>query len=176
MLNVKKNLKSRSGVSLVEVVVSTLLVGGVLVVSLDSLGAVYRTQKLNANRLAGPGIAQQFISNGMAEPFEDIVVQDGVNMPILMGWFTQVNVNWVDVNTGAVTGTDTGLKQIHVKVIDPVGKETNLYAFRWEEGVLEQAPATNTTIINWMTAQLQLGINGQTARSGTCLTNHATDE
>ena len=61
----------RLGLSLVEVVMSTLIVGVMLVASLDTVGAVYRTHKLNAARLTGPGLAQELMSEILAMPYED---------------------------------------------------------------------------------------------------------
>jgi len=61
----------KTGVSLIEVAVSTLIVGIVLVVSLNTVGAVYQTQRVNAKRLEGPGLAQELMSEILAMSYED---------------------------------------------------------------------------------------------------------
>lgn len=61
----------RSGISLIEVAISSLLVGVTLVASLETVGAVYRTQRLNANRLAGSSLAMELMTEILAMPYED---------------------------------------------------------------------------------------------------------
>jgi MSHA pilin protein MshD len=63
-------LKHR-GLSLVEVVISTLVVGVMLVAALDALGAVFRSQRLNAARLTGPGLARELMGEILSLPYED---------------------------------------------------------------------------------------------------------
>ncbi len=63
--------KLRCGVSMVEVVVSTMIVGSMLLVALDTLGAVYRTQRINSLRLTGPELAHELMAEVLAMPYED---------------------------------------------------------------------------------------------------------
>jgi len=67
----KKHYVPNQGLSLVEVVVSTLIVGVMLVASLDTLGAVFRTQRMNASRLSGPGLAREMMAEILSLPYED---------------------------------------------------------------------------------------------------------
>lgn len=56
---------------MVEVVISTLVVGVMLVAALDVLGAVIRSQRLNASRLTGPGLARELMGEILSSPYED---------------------------------------------------------------------------------------------------------
>ncbi len=59
------------GLSLIEVVASTLIVGVMLVAALNTLGAVFRSQRLNAVRLTGPGLAHELMGEILSLPYED---------------------------------------------------------------------------------------------------------
>ncbi len=59
------------GLSLIEVVVSTLIVGVLLVAALNTLGAVFRSQRLIATRLTGPGLAYELMGEILSLPYED---------------------------------------------------------------------------------------------------------
>ncbi len=72
----RKHVTNR-GLSLVEVVVSTLIVGVMLVASLDTLGAVFRTQRMNAARLSGPGLAREMMAEVLSHNYEDPDVPAG---------------------------------------------------------------------------------------------------
>ncbi|TWU29467.1 type IV pilus modification PilV family protein [Bythopirellula polymerisocia] len=61
----------RHGISLLEVAISSLLVGVTLVASLQTVGAVYRTQRLNASRLTGSSLAMELMTEILAMPYED---------------------------------------------------------------------------------------------------------
>jgi hypothetical protein len=62
---------SPSGLGLVEVICSTLIVGIMLVASLETVGAVFRTQRLNADRLAGPNLAMELMTEVLSMAYED---------------------------------------------------------------------------------------------------------
>jgi hypothetical protein len=66
----KQNNKLR-GLTLVEVTASTLIVGVMLVAALDALGAVFRSERLNATRLTGPGLAHELMGEILSLPYED---------------------------------------------------------------------------------------------------------
>jgi hypothetical protein len=70
---------------------------------------------------------------------------------------------------------DTGLKRITVTITSPDGNVTQLSAYRYKEGVLEQAPMIDTSAVTWVGAELQLGTGTTPARMGTNLTNHTPD-
>jgi len=71
MSTLNRKHDKRLGLSLVEVVMATMIVGVMLVASLDTVGAVYRTQKINATRLTGPGLAQELMGEILSMPYED---------------------------------------------------------------------------------------------------------
>ncbi len=50
---------------------STLIVGVMLVAALDTLGAVFRSQRLNAARLTGPGLAHELMGEILSLSYED---------------------------------------------------------------------------------------------------------
>jgi hypothetical protein len=55
----------------VEVLVGTLIVGGMVVAALNSVGAVYRSQRLNAWRQVAPSIAHEMMGEILSLPYED---------------------------------------------------------------------------------------------------------
>jgi len=59
------------GLSIVEVVASTLIVGTMVVASLDTVGAVYRSQGINGSRQLGHGLAHELMSEVMSMPYGD---------------------------------------------------------------------------------------------------------
>jgi len=63
--------QTKRGLTLVEVAVSTLIVGVMLVASLDALGAVFRSQRVNATRLTGPGLAYELMGEILSQPYQD---------------------------------------------------------------------------------------------------------
>lgn len=62
---------SRAGLGLAEVIVATLVVGLMLVAALETVGAVFRTQQLNAERLTGPNLALELMTEILARSYED---------------------------------------------------------------------------------------------------------
>ena len=60
-----------------EIVISTAIVGIMTVASLESVGMVYRTRKVNADRLTGPGLAQELLAEVLAMPYEDPQIAGG---------------------------------------------------------------------------------------------------
>ena len=62
---------SREGLSLIEVTVSSLLVGLIVVGSLDMLGASVRTQTVASDLVLGPILAEQLIAEIMAMPYDE---------------------------------------------------------------------------------------------------------
>jgi hypothetical protein len=64
------------GLGLVEVICSTLIVGIMLVAALETVGAVFRTQRFNADRLNGPNLAMELMTEVLAMPYEDPETDD----------------------------------------------------------------------------------------------------
>jgi type II secretory pathway pseudopilin PulG len=54
-----------------EIVISTVIVGVMTVAALESVGMVFRTQRLSADRLAAHGLAQELLAEVLAMPYED---------------------------------------------------------------------------------------------------------
>jgi Tfp pilus assembly protein PilV len=69
----RANTPQRKGLTLVEVTISTLLVGLVLVGALDSLGAVVRGRLSTADSARGLQLAQQLMSEIMSTEYKDPV-------------------------------------------------------------------------------------------------------
>jgi hypothetical protein len=61
----------RHGLTMAEIVVSTAIVGVMTVAALESVGMVYRTQRLSADRIAAPGLAQELLAEALAMPYAD---------------------------------------------------------------------------------------------------------
>ncbi len=61
----------RPGIGMVEVLACALLVGLMLVAALNAVGIAFRTRKLNADRLIGPGLAQEFMGEILSMPYCD---------------------------------------------------------------------------------------------------------
>lgn len=59
------------GFGMTEVVVSTAIVGVMIVAALEAAGMVARTQRLNADRLTGPGLARDLLAEIMSLPYVD---------------------------------------------------------------------------------------------------------
>ena len=62
---------SHRGLTLLEIVVATLITGVMLVVSLDSIGAVFQSNLANAGRLKGPGLAHELMAEIMSMAYMD---------------------------------------------------------------------------------------------------------
>jgi len=204
------NSHLRLGISLVEVAIASLLVGVSLVASLETVGTVYRTQRLNASRLTSSSLAMELMSEILAMPYEDpetssLLIgretgesaanraefddvddydnynslgtksKSGVAVPGLSSWRRQVDVTWIDSLTGLVGILDTDLKKIVVTVTSPEGVTSTLTAYRSKWGMLEQAPAIDTTAVTWVGATLQVGAGTPVSYIGTHLTNIASD-
>ncbi len=67
----------RHGYTLFEVVISSLIVGGVLVGALNVLGGAMQTNKIAASRLDAPGLGYQLMAEILALPYEDPEEPDG---------------------------------------------------------------------------------------------------
>lgn len=59
------------GLTLLEVVVATMVTGVMLVAALDSVGAVFRTHRQNADRLCGMSLTHELMAEIMSLPYKD---------------------------------------------------------------------------------------------------------
>lgn len=62
----------RTGVTLIEVAISTVLVGVVLVASLETVGSALRTARSGEDIANGQALAENLLAEVMAMPFEDV--------------------------------------------------------------------------------------------------------
>jgi type II secretory pathway pseudopilin PulG len=67
----RKSASRRIGSTIAEIVVSTAIVGVVITGALESIGMVYRTRRINANRLTVPGLAQELMAEVLSMAYED---------------------------------------------------------------------------------------------------------
>jgi MSHA pilin protein MshD len=63
--------RSRRALTLLEVVVATLVTGAMLVAALESVGAVFHTNRQNADRLRGMSLTHELMAEIMAMPYKD---------------------------------------------------------------------------------------------------------
>jgi len=108
-------------------------------------------------------------NSGTRENFDDVddyhdwsstQVQDktGTVYPELVGWSRSVTVQWVTPdNPDTVSGSDTGLKCVTVTVTDPFGRTASLSALRSSTGVYAYAPTVDTTYLQSIGVELQIG-------------------
>jgi len=67
----RRSVRRRAGVSLVEAVLSTLVVSIMLVSVLQALGAAAKADQVHANQRVGPALASQLMAEILACPYED---------------------------------------------------------------------------------------------------------
>jgi len=101
---------------------------------------------------------------------------DTADLPLAQytGWTRAVAWTYVTASDGSFSFFPTGLTEIVVTVTSPDGTVTERVGYRWREGVLEQPPAIDATIVTWLGAELQIDALG-VARAGTNLINAPTD-
>ena len=63
--------RNRSGFTLIEVAVSTVLVGVVLVASLETIGSALRTARSSEDTVNGQMLAENLLVEAMVMPFKD---------------------------------------------------------------------------------------------------------
>lgn len=61
----------RRAFSMVEVLIASAIVSGLVVASLDAAGMVFRARRLNVDGTTGPALAQELLEEAMAMPYED---------------------------------------------------------------------------------------------------------
>ena len=92
--------------------------------------------------------------NYREKPLEE---RDGSVMAAYASWQRKVKVVWVDPDTLAESLLDTGLVKIEVRVTDPRGVETSVYALRAERAVIAEPPAPGSTWVQWTGIELEVG-------------------
>lgn len=107
----------RHGFTLIEVVISMLIVGGMFAASLSALTAARAGQVHIAQRSAAMPLARAKMAEVMVAPFADVAGQPDEALVGTDNWTRRVVVAWVspaDLTTPAAS--DTGLKRITVTV------------------------------------------------------------
>lgn len=69
--NPKPSVKRRPALSLIEVIVSMILVGLLLVAAMRSVGGVFRTWSISQNLHGGTGLAQQLMTEILQQGYSD---------------------------------------------------------------------------------------------------------
>ena len=102
--------------------------------------------------------------------------RDGWEIPGLGGWNRQVSVVYADLSNPTQTSvSDQGLKRITVTATSPEGAQTILVAYRSQWGVMEQSPATDTTLQAHINSEIKVG-TATTLHSAVNLLNHPEDQ
>ncbi len=203
---------ARRGLSLVEVAVSTLLVGMLLTASLKSVGGVVHTrvtaERIHDGTTLAMDLMNEILSQEYIEPtqspiffgyennpetpqnrinYDDVDdyngwsrspprTKDDTVLTEYTGWTRSSSISWVQRNSpNTVAGTSEGLLRIIVTVTDPLGRQTQLTAWRSQWGALEQSPAADSTVLTRAHNQIQIG-SGKTQYGTTALQNHARDQ
>ena len=194
----------RNGITLAEVVVSTLLVGFVLVAAMKTVGSVQISNNSAVDVQIGPALAHDLISEVPEEPdgpigtetgestltrtdFDDVDDFDGWNasspekpdgapLGYGAGWQRQVAVMFVQPDTLAGSGSGTGLKLITVTVTPPAGPATMIQALRSSLGMVERRPSLDSTFVTGAQIELQASGLGTDVITGTTIKNHGSDQ
>lgn len=192
---------SQAGFSLTEVVVCTMLVGVMIFGSMSTITVSRFTHRQAANQSAGPGLAQELLSEILAqayqppttetsppggspavarESFDDVDDYDGYSSsPVardgtpLPGYEGWLRTVEVQLLGDALNAqsSDQGLKRITVRVTDPEGTTTTLTALRWREDAFELTPSVDVEAVVWMGASLRTAADSRAARTGVQLPN-----
>ena len=83
--------------------------------------------------------------------------RDGTVIAGYPGWQRKVKVHWVDPDTLVESLVDLGLVRVEVRVTDPRGVETSVYALRAERAVVAEPPAPGSTWVQWTGIELEVG-------------------
>jgi hypothetical protein len=98
--------------------------------------------------------------------------RSGAAIPGYTGYERRVRVEWVDRTTLQKAGSDTGLVKIEVRVTDPRGVETTVYALRSEHAAPVEAQPAGSTWVQWSGVELEVG--GDSPRRATGGVNPVT--
>jgi len=173
----------RAAFTLLETVLSVLIVGVMLTAALQTIGVCARTSVLQQQQCQATALAEQLLSEIVqcryADPntdvgetrstWDDLSDYDGLNenpptsrggAPLAgyTGWQRSVQVHYVDpANPGTQVGSDAGLKRVIVTVVSPAGKTTTLTGLRSSNSQYERQPPTRTTYSSWVDVTVQVG-------------------
>ncbi len=142
--------------TMIEVVVSTLIMGVMLVAALSMLASAARSRQIQATQRLGPALVKQWISEILQARYEDIetTLADGT----IGGWTREITVHYVTPeDPSVVTGSDRGIKRITVRATAPNGRGVSLVALRSNISIYDWVPSAERTYVSWVGAKLQLG-------------------
>ena len=148
----------QSGFTLIEVVVSTLIMSCLLVAALSMLASAVRSRQVQAAQRLGPSLAKQWMTEILQARYEEIettLEDDTIN-----GWGREIVVEYVTPeDPSVVAGADRGIKRITVTATAPSGRPTSLVALRSNTSIYDRMPAEERTYVSWVGAELQIGDN-----------------
>jgi MSHA pilin protein MshD len=173
----------RAAFTLVETVISVLIVGVMMVAVLETIGASARDSVLQCEQCKATALAEQLLTEIVqcryADPndesgetratWDDVSDYDNLNedpplsrtgTPLAgyAGWQRTVAVRLADPNDlSRQPGSDLGLKAITVTVVSPAGKSTTLTALRSKNSIYEHQAQTQTTYTSWADISVQVG-------------------
>lgn len=131
------------GFTLVEVMISMLLVAGIFVAALSTLAAARAGQAHIAQRSLALPLAQQMMAHMLLEPYDSLSSRAAEPVDDLPGWTRAVAVDRPGPDSlMASTGADHGLKRITVTVRRGDAVVVELVTLRaqahasWQEGAV----------------------------------------
>lgn len=119
---------SGRGFTLIEAIISTLIVAGIFVAALTTVGAARATEAIDTERARGMLLAQELMNEILQQPFDDVddyngrtesppVDRDGDALPGFTGWTRSVRVEWVRLDApNAAASPGSGVKRVTVTV------------------------------------------------------------
>ena len=188
----------RAAFTLIEAVISVLIVGVMLLAAMETIGAFARDTVLQQEQCKATALAEELLSEIMqsryADPntesaetratWDDVSDYDSLNedpptsrtgSPLAgyAGWQRKVTIQFVDPsNPSAQVGSDSGLKRVMVTVVSPMGKTTTVTGLRSNNSACERLPKTQTTYPSWADLTLQVGSDTRAGSvAGANLTN-----
>lgn len=196
------NSQRRRGLTLTEVVVSSVFVGMLIVAALNVTEIVLRMRLDAAEQNDAHLLAEELMTeilqayykdpgagsggSGTRADFDDLddyhgwsasppQQKDGTPVPNAAGWRRSVAVDWVQpTDPNATSGSDFGLKRITVTVTGPTGRVWTLTGLRAERGLLELKPPLDATYVTHGTIALQ-PTAGESRRTAAAIANDAKD-
>lgn len=88
---------------------------------------------------------------------KDALDRSGAAIPGYSNYDRLVRVDWVYPDTLEKAATDTGLVRIEVRVTDPRGIQTRIYALRSEQAVPVEPATAGSTWVQWTGVELEVG-------------------
>jgi Tfp pilus assembly protein PilV len=126
----------RPGLTLVEVVTSTLIVGMMTVAALHTLGAATRSSTSTGDRAVAIGLADDLMAEIIAAEYDDLDDHHNHNEALagdFAGWTRHATVQRVrpaDVTQATPGNTDQGIKRIRVYIQHDGRQIAEQYAIR----------------------------------------------